>query len=141
MPFSLVYGTKNVFLIEPKVKSLRVFLEAKILENEWVRKRYKGLSLLDEKRLRALHHMQAYQKKIAQAFNRKVKQKSIKVGDLMLKKARSVQLNPYGKFNSNWDGPYLVKQILLDDVVRLSDLDDGEFQEPINLVKLKMFFV
>lgn len=40
IPFSLVYGTKVILLIEFEVKPLRVVLEVGILENEWVRKQY-----------------------------------------------------------------------------------------------------
>ncbi|KAJ9173895.1 hypothetical protein P3X46_016986 [Hevea brasiliensis] len=84
-PFSLVYGTEAVLPIELEVKSLRVILEAKIPENEWAQKRYEELALIDEKRMRALYHMQAYQRKIARAFNKKVKPRKIKEGDMILK--------------------------------------------------------
>lgn len=70
---SLVYGTEAVLSIELEVKSPRIMLEVEILENEWVSKRYDEVTFLDEKRLQALYHMQAHQKKIVSAFNKKVK--------------------------------------------------------------------
>ena len=57
MTYSLVYGMKAVFLVEVKLQSLRVLLKAKIPEIEWVRSRYKELTLLGEKRLRASFNM------------------------------------------------------------------------------------
>ena len=40
-PFSLVYGMKAVLRIEVEIPSLRVLIETKLEEAEWVRARYK----------------------------------------------------------------------------------------------------
>ena len=60
-------------------------MEAELPEQEWVSARMEQLALLDEKRTRALHQTQLYQKKIARAFNKKVRLSKIKEGDLVLK--------------------------------------------------------
>ncbi|KAJ9145720.1 hypothetical protein P3X46_028066, partial [Hevea brasiliensis] len=62
-------------------------------------------------------------------------------GDMVLKQARPIPFDPRGKFKPNWDGPYIVKKILSGGAVRISDLDGDEFQEPVNLDKLKRYFV
>ena len=51
--FSLVYGSEAVLPIETEIKSLRVVMEAKTSESEWVRKRYDHHVSLDEKRMGA----------------------------------------------------------------------------------------
>ena len=43
-----------------EVSLLRVALEHQIIEIHWLQVRYDQLSLLDERRLRATDHMQAY---------------------------------------------------------------------------------
>ena len=60
IPFSLVYGYEAVLPIEIEIKSLRVVMEAKTPESEWVQKRYDHLVSLDEKRMSALFHTQIY---------------------------------------------------------------------------------
>ena len=85
MPFSLVYGCEAVLPIEIEIKSLRVVMEVKTPESEWARKRYDHLVSLDEKRMDALFHTQIYQRRIARAFNKKVKPGKIKAGDMVLK--------------------------------------------------------
>ena len=40
---------------------------------------------LDEKRMSALFHTQIYQRRIARAFNKKVKPGKVKAGDMVLK--------------------------------------------------------
>ena len=59
--------------IEVEIQSLRVLVETKVLEEDWMRERYEQLALKDEKRMKAQHHALGYQKRIARAFNKKVK--------------------------------------------------------------------
>ena len=49
-----------VLPVEIEMGSLRVTLEQQISETEWVQSRFDQLSLLDERRLRAVDHVQAY---------------------------------------------------------------------------------
>ena len=57
-PYSLVYGMEAVLPIEIEIQSLRVLLEAKIFEYQWAEAPYDQLSLIDEKRMKALYHLQ-----------------------------------------------------------------------------------
>ena len=100
-PFSLVYGSEAVLPIETEIKSLRVVMEVKTPESEWARKRYDHLISLDEKRMDAFFHTQIYQRRIARAFNKKVKPGKIKAGDMVLKQSRAIVIDPRGKFRSN----------------------------------------
>ena len=99
------------------------------------------LTLLDEKRVKAMYHSQLYQKRIARAYNRKIKPGKIKKGDLVLKLTRPIMTDSRGKFKPNWEGPYLVKKLFSKGVATLSDLEGNEFKEPINLDKLKKYFL
>ena len=58
--YSLVYGMEAVLPVEIKMGSLRVALEHQISDAEWAQSRYDHISLLDERRLRAADHVQAY---------------------------------------------------------------------------------
>ena len=97
----MLYGCEAVLPIEIEIKSLRVVLEARTPESEWARKRYDHLVSLDEKRMDALFHTQIYQKRIARAFNKKVKPRKIKAGDIVLKQSRVIVFNPRDKFRPN----------------------------------------
>ncbi|XP_070026592.1 uncharacterized protein [Nicotiana sylvestris] len=77
-PYSLVYGTEVVIPAEVEIPSLRIVAEAKIEDDEWVKTRLKQLSLIDEKRLAAVCHGQLYQKRMARAYNKNVRPKSLK---------------------------------------------------------------
>ncbi|RVW68741.1 Retrovirus-related Pol polyprotein from transposon 412 [Vitis vinifera] len=95
-----------VLPVEIEMRSLRVALEQHISEAEWAQSRYDQLSLLDEKRLRAADHVQAYQRKMTRAFRKRVKPRKFQRGDLVLKVLRGLISDPRGKFRPSWSGPY-----------------------------------
>ena len=99
------------------------------------------LTLLDEKRMRAMYHSQLYQKRIARAYNKKIKPSKIKEEDLVLKLTIPIMTNPREKFKLKWEGPYLAKKLFSKGAAILSDLEGNEFREPINLDKLKKYFL
>lgn len=84
-PYSLVYGSKAEIPVEMEIQSLRVAVETKVLKEDWMKERYEQLALIDEKRARAQYHAHGYQKRISRAFNKKVKPRNLKEGDLVLK--------------------------------------------------------
>ena len=71
-PFSLVYGMEAVLLVEIEIPSLRVIMETKLEEEEWVQTRLDQLNLIEEKRLTSLCHSQLHQKQMKRAFDKKV---------------------------------------------------------------------
>ena len=81
----MVFGGEAVSIVESQIQSLRVVLEAQIPEAQWAEARYKQLLSLEEKRKKALHHTQVYKQRIARAFNKGVRVRPIKEGDLVLK--------------------------------------------------------
>ena len=96
-PYSLIYSSEAVLPIEVEIQSLRVLEETKILEEDWMKQRYEQFSLIDEKRVRTLYHAQGYQKRMARAFNKKVRPRNFKKGNLVLKVLRDETFDLRGK--------------------------------------------
>ena len=97
--------------------------------------------MLDEKRLKALYRIQGYQRRLRKAFDKKVRTRDLKLGDLVLKEIRALIQDANRKFKQNWVGPYIIKQIYSGGVVRLMDLDANPFTEPTNMDQLKKYHV
>ena len=140
-PYSLVYGMEAVLPVEIETGSLTIALEQQISEAEWVQSRLNQLSLLDERRLRAIDHVQAYQRKMACSFKKRVKPSSLQRGDLVLRVLRGLVTDPKGKFRPNWSGPYIIRELTLEGTAWLMDLDGNQFSEPTNVDQLKKFYV
>ena len=65
--------------------------------------------MLDEKRLKALYDIQGYQRRLRKAFDKKVRNRDLKLGDLVLKEIRAPVQDANGKFKQNWAGRYIIK--------------------------------
>ena len=73
-----------VLPIEMGVHSISTVLESEIPKADWLQSKYNQLCMLDEKRLKALYHIQGYQRRLRNAFDKKVRTKDLKLEDLVL---------------------------------------------------------
>ena len=105
------------------------------------RDRHEQLALIDEKRLTAVCHGQCYQQRMARAYNKKVKPRSFKEGDLVLKRILPIQEEAKGKFAPNWQGPFIVHKVLSGGALILSEMDGEVFPQPLNADMVKKFFI
>ncbi|GAU31738.1 hypothetical protein TSUD_146250 [Trifolium subterraneum] len=112
-PFSLVYGMEAVLPVEVEIPSMRVLMETELAEAEWCQNRYDQLNLIEEKRMAALCHGQLYQRRMKQAFDRKVRPREFREGDLVLKKILSFQPDSRGKWSLIMKAHMLSKELFL----------------------------
>ncbi|GAU38952.1 hypothetical protein TSUD_363910 [Trifolium subterraneum] len=140
-PFSLVYGMEAVLPVEVEIPSMRVLMEAELTEAEWCQSRYDQLNLIEEKRLTALCHGQLYQRRMKHAFDKKVRPRELREGDLVLKKILSFQPDSRGKWTPNYEGPYVVKRVFSGGAMTLTTMDGGELPRPVNADAVKKYFV
>ncbi|XP_077211919.1 uncharacterized protein LOC143847117 [Tasmannia lanceolata] len=129
-----------VLPVELQIPSLRVMMEAGLPESVWAQARYQELQMIDEKRLKALYHVQGYQRRVERAFNKKVRVRDLKKGDLVLKPFRAPAYDPRGKFKPKWSGPYIVDKVMPGKAVRILDENGEKLTEPTNLDQLKKYY-
>ena len=131
-PFVLAFGIEAVAPVEIGLKPSRIEL-ASVEHNEEAL--CLNSDLLDEipiscmgirfgilirnyyssppKRDQVLERTEDYQRKTARYYDQKVKPRSYKLGDLVLKKLLLVRKNQtHGKLGPNWEGPYIVSRIV-----------------------------
>ena len=95
---------------------------------------------MDERRLKAADHIQAYQRKMTRAFRKMVKPRMFQKVDLVLKVLRGLISDPRGKFRPTWSGSYVIRDLTLEGAACLTDVDGNQFMEPINVDQLKKFY-
>ena len=100
-----------VLPIEMGVCSLRIVLESEILEVDWLQSKYDQLCMMDKKRLEVLYCIQGCQRRLRKNFDKKVKARDLKLGDLVLKEIRAPIQDTNRKFKQNLVGPYIIKHI------------------------------
>ena len=137
---SFHWYTEAILPIEVEISSLRVLIEAKLEEVEWVQARYDQLNLIEEKRLKALCHDQLYQKRMIRAHDKKVRPRQFREGDLLLKKILPNQQDQRGKWAPNWDGLYVVKRVFTGGALILLEMDGNDLSSPINSDAVKKYY-
>ena len=109
-PFTLDFVIEAVAPVEIGLKSPRIELSSIDQNEEALRL---NLDLLDEKHKQVLQRTEDYQRKTTKYYNQKVKPRSYKPGDLVLKKLLPTRKNPtHGKLGPNWEGPYIVSRVV-----------------------------
>ena len=126
--------------IEVEIPSLRVIMEAKLSEAEWVQNMFDQLNLIEEKRMIALCHGQLYQKRMKKAFDKMVKPHEFRERDLVLGNIMSFNVDSRGKCTPNFEGPYVVKKAFSSDALILETMDGEEFPGPVNADVVKKYF-
>ena len=126
--------------VKVEIPSLRILSQLNLSEAEWIQQRYELLNMIDEKRLRAICHEQAYQRRVAKSFNRKVKPRRFKVNNLVVRKIIFNNSDPRGKFTPNYKGPYIVKKVLNGGALILVDTAGTELVYPVNVDAVKIFY-
>ena len=87
--------------------------------------------------MRAADHVQAYQRKMARAFKKRVKPRPLQRGDLVFRILRGLARDPREKFRLTWSGPYIIRELTPKGATWLTDLDENQFSEPTNVDQLK----
>ena len=69
----------------------------------------KDLDMADKLREVAAVHIASYQQRLVKLHNRRVRSRTFKVRELVLRRVFENKSNPKdGKFQPNWEGPYIV---------------------------------
>jgi len=135
-PYSLVYGMEAVMPLEVEIPSLRVLMDLELEEAEWAKVRYEQLNLINEKRVATIRHHQLYQKRMAKAYDKKVRPRMFQEGDLVLKKLLAPGEN-LSKWAPNYEGPYVVEKALLERALQLFRMDGEDLARPVNFDSVK----
>lgn len=129
-PYSLVFGTEAVRPLEVQLPSLRVAMQAGLTTDQHAKLRFNELDNLDEERLKAKLWIELYQSRMAEAYNRTVRHKAYKPGDLVLKMRTELMAGNrlVGKFEPKWEGPYVVQEAYTNGSYRIVSCNGtGEF--------------
>ena len=81
-----------------------------------------------------------YQRRVKNAFDKKVRPRKFNEGDLVLKKVSQVLKDNRGKWASNYEGPFIVKKTFSGGALVLANMDDIELPSPVNADVVKQYY-
>ena len=136
--FALAFGTEAIAPVEMGLKSPRIELASAEHNKEALRL---NLDLLDEKREQVLKCTEDYQRKTARYYDRKVKPRSYKPDDLVLKKLLPARKDPtHGKLGPNWEGLYIMSRVVQPGNYELQTEEGKILPHSWNAEHLKRFY-
>ncbi|XP_057808643.1 uncharacterized protein LOC131023117 [Salvia miltiorrhiza] len=104
-PFTLVYGSNAVIPVEARLESYRITTYDTEQNSEL---RRTELDLVEAQREEAQVRAAKYKSIIKAGYDKRVRARKLAKGDLVLK--RSNALKPVGKFEPNWEGPFIITE-------------------------------
>ncbi|GKV48883.1 hypothetical protein SLEP1_g55671 [Rubroshorea leprosula] len=137
-PYHLAFGTEAVISIEIGVPSFRVTHFDEGQNGQLLRE---NLDLLHEVREEARLQTLVYKQKIENFYNKRVRPRAFKVGDLVLRKAGVTGFETrFGKLAPNWEGPYTVAEVPHPGASILQDTEGKRVPRVWNANNLKKFY-
>ncbi|XP_074323174.1 uncharacterized protein LOC141660109 [Apium graveolens] len=137
-PFSLVYGCEAMVPVEVGAGFFRrdnYDSEANEV-NHWL-----YLDMIEETREEAQIRIAAYQQRTARHYNSKVRARTFKVGDLVLRRVMpNTKMVSHGVFGANWEGPYKIKSVLWEGTYHLNDMQDKLIPRAWNVEHLRKYY-
>ena len=130
----LVFGTEVVLPFEVQIPSPRIALQNELTNEDKVRLRLDELDSLNEKRLEAQQNLEVYKARMARAYNKMARIRTIEKGEMVWVLRRPIITNKHigGKFKPNWEGPYIIVIVYKGGAYQLVDADRRRPMPPIN---------
>uniref|UniRef100_A0A2N9I8K3 Uncharacterized protein n=1 Tax=Fagus sylvatica TaxID=28930 RepID=A0A2N9I8K3_FAGSY len=137
-PFRLTYGIEAVIPVEIGLTTWRTDNYDEGINDAQLRS---NLDLVDEVRDQAEARTRVYQQRMARYYDRRVKHREFKVGDLVLRKVTLATKDPtQGKLGPTWEGPYRVVKFHRRGTYHLEKLDGDALPHPWNAEHLKKYY-
>ncbi|XP_065004118.1 uncharacterized protein LOC135636357 [Musa acuminata AAA Group] len=138
-PYSLTFGTEVVLPSEVAVPTPRTAGYGEEASGEGLRS---NLDLLEERRADANRKALSYKRVVARVYNRRVRPRSIKLEDLVLRKIEvSHPTRVRGKLAPKWEGPYRVIGVSRPGTFRLATMDGDPVPRTWNIQNLRKYFI
>ncbi|KAM2222789.1 hypothetical protein ACFXTI_016896 [Malus domestica] len=137
-PFSLAFGTEAVVPVELEQATYQI---QNYMQSENDKQLTLNLNLVEEHRNQAHLRNVAYKQRISNYYDSRVKPRSFKVGDWVLKKRLLCDRVPSeGTLSPNWDGPFEVVGISRPGFYKLRSSDSKTLGHPWNADHLKYYY-
>jgi hypothetical protein len=140
-PFELVYGQEAVLPVEVNLGAYRLAKQNKLDVETYNALMMDNIDEVTDKRLEALEEIERDKRRVARAYNKKVKAKSFQVGDLIWKTILPLgtKSNKFGKWSPSWEGPYKIVRVCSGNSYMVETLQGQQLPRALNGRYLKKF--
>jgi hypothetical protein len=138
-PFELVYGQEANLFVEVNLDNLRIAQQNELSAVDYHNLMLDRLDEVSDERIKALGEIERDKLRVARAYNKRVKEILFQVGDLIWKTILHVgsRSNKFGKWSSNWEGSYRIKEVLLENSYMVQSVQGTSLPRAFNRKYLK----
>nr|KYP49086.1 hypothetical protein KK1_029208 [Cajanus cajan] len=140
-PYKLVYEHEAILPIDINLQSIHIQKQNDLPIEDYWNLMYDELVSLEEERLIALQNLVQQKERIEKTYNKRVKVRDFRVGDLVLKvilpidqKSRHLR-----KWSYNWEGPFIIEQVYSKNAYVIKEINSNAASKVINGKYLKCF--
>ena len=137
-----MYGQEAVLPAEVNLGAYRLAKQSDLSAVDYYNLRMDNIDEVTDKRMKALKEIEKDKFRFARAYNKKVKDKSFQVGDLVWKTILPLGMksNKFGKWSPSWEGPYRVVKVIFGNSYMMETLQGDRLPRAINGKYLKKFY-
>jgi hypothetical protein len=141
-PFELVYGQEVVLPIEVNLGAYRLAKQNDLNVDTYYALMMDNIDEVTDKRMEALEEIEKDKRRVARAYNKRVRAKSFQVGDLVWKTILPIgsKSNKFGKWSPYWEGPYKITRVCSGNSYMVESLQGQQLPWALNGRYLKKFY-
>jgi hypothetical protein len=140
--FELAYGKEVVSPMEVNPDALRMARQNELSTVDYHNLMLDRLDEVSDERIKALGEIEKDKLRVARAYNKRVKEKSSQVGDLVCKMILPIgsKSNNFKKWSPNWEGPYRIEEVILGNSYMVQSVQGTPLPMTLNGKYLKMYY-
>jgi hypothetical protein len=140
--FELVYGQEAILPVEVNLDALWIAQENKLSAVDYHNLILDRLDEVSDERVKTLGEIERDKLRVAKAYNKRVKEKSFQVGDLVWKMILPIgsRSSKFRKWSLNWEGPYRIEEVIPKNSYMVQNVQCTSLSRVINKKYLKMYY-
>jgi hypothetical protein len=140
--FVLVYGQEAILPMEVNLDTLRIDRQDELSTVDYQNLMRDRLDEVSDERVNALGDIERDKLRVARAYNKRVKEKSFQVRDLVWKMILPIgsRSNKLGKWSPNCEGPYRIEEVILGNSYMVQSIQGTSMPRTLNGKYLKKYY-
>ncbi|MCO5582167.1 hypothetical protein L7F22_036057 [Adiantum nelumboides] len=138
-PFHLVYGKEALLPVEVEIPAVKMLKKLMGGSDNALKERLLHLQEVQLDQMSALEHYEKMQDRALEKINKKIKEKGIVKGDLVLQYNSKLDKTFQKKFQVKWEGPFMVVNYFANGTYQLANLDGALHASRVNGLHLKIY--
>jgi hypothetical protein len=140
--FVLVYGQEAILPMEVNLDTLRIDRQDELSTVHYQNLMLDRLDEVSDGRVNALGDIERHKLRVARAYNKRVKEKSFQVRDLIWKMILPIgsRSNKLGKWSPNCEGPYRIEEVILGNSYMVQSIQGTSLPRTLNGKYLKKYY-